>query len=89
MERAKNVGREVEFVGRVGGEEGLGGSGIEDGKCAVGPDRGLVGIVSEECSRCVRPLGVPGVVLLEPEDEIEAFRVLLDEEEPFFKILEP
>ena len=89
MERAKNVGREVEFVGRVGGEECLFGSGIEDCEGVVGPGRGLVGIMSEERSRGVRPLSVPGVVLLEPEDEIEVFRVLLDEEEPFLEILEP
>lgn len=45
------------------------------------------GILPEESSGVVRPLGIPGAVLLEPEDEIEVLGVLLDEEEPFLKIL--
>ena len=46
------------------------------------------GIVFEDGSGAVRPLGIPGVILLEPEDEIEVFSVLLDEEKPFLKVLE-
>jgi len=38
--------------------------------------------------RVVHPLGVPGVILRKPEDEVEVFRVLLDKEEPFLEILE-
>ena len=39
-------------------------------------------------SRVFHPLGVASVILLQPEDEIEVFRVLLDEEKPFLEILE-
>lgn len=47
--------------------------------------RGLVGV---ESLRVVDPLGVSSVILLEPEDEIKVFRVLLDKEKPFLEILE-
>jgi len=41
-----------------------------------------------ESLRVVHPLGVPSVILLKPEDEIEVFRVLFDKEKPFLEILE-
>lgn len=46
------------------------------------------GILFEDRSGVVHPLGIPCVILPEPEDEIEVFGVLLDEEEPFLEILE-
>ena len=46
------------------------------------------GVLSEDRSSVVYPLGIPSVILLEPEDEIEVFSVLLDEEKPFLEILE-
>lgn len=35
----------------------------------------------------VDPLGIPSIILLEPEDEIKIFGVLLNEEEPLLEIL--
>lgn len=46
------------------------------------------GILFEDGSGVVHPLGIPGVIILEPEDEIQVFCVLLNEEEPFLEILE-
>jgi len=46
------------------------------------------GVAFAEGSRVGDPLGIPGVVLPEPEDEIQVFSVLLDEKEPLLEILE-
>jgi len=91
VERAENVGRQVEFVGRVGGKERLFCPRVEDREGAVGVNRGSEagrGLVRAESLCVVRPLGVSSVILLEPEDEIKVFRVLLDKEQPFLEILE-
>ena len=49
---------------------------------------GMGGVAPEDGSGVVHPLGIPGVVVLEPEDEIVVFSVLLDEEKPLLEILE-
>ena len=46
------------------------------------------GILSEDRPRVGHPVGISSVILLEPEDEIEVFSILLHEEKPFLEILE-
>ena len=46
------------------------------------------GIIFKESPGAVHPLGIPDIVLPEPEDEIQIFCILLNEEEPFLEILE-
>jgi hypothetical protein len=91
VERAENIGRQIEFIGRVWGKERLFSSGVEDREGAVGVGRGSQagsGLVGVKRLGIVRPLGVPSVILLKPEDEIKVFRVLLDKEQPFLEIFE-
>ena len=45
-------------------------------------------VVSEESTGVVHPVGVSGVVLPEPKDEIQILSALLDKEKPLFKIFE-
>ena len=38
--------------------------------------------------RAIHPSGVPSVILLEPEDQIQAFRILVDRDRQFPELLE-
>ena len=46
------------------------------------------GISFEDRPGVCHPVGISSAVLLEPEDEIEVFSILLHEEKPFLEILE-
>lgn len=45
------------------------------------------GILPDDRPGVVDPLGIPSIILLEPEDEVKIFGVLLNEEEPLLEIL--
>ena len=64
---------------------GAGGSGSKES------GRGLVGMGEvgfEEGRRVVHPLGIPGVVLPQPGDEVTVSSVMLDKDKTFPEILE-